>query len=103
MCIENGSPSTRRRVSSVVTNVFPSQKTEEACDTGATALPVRESGTATPPLPSALQWLGLQLNLQPATPLRRGRRLAIFIPTDHLLDMPAMTAIPGNLFAAVAA
>ena len=39
-------------------------------------------------LRSALQWLGLQLNLQPATPLRRGRRLAIFIPTDHLLDMP---------------
>ena len=39
MSVENRSPSTRRRVSSVVTNVFPSQKTDEACDTGATGAP----------------------------------------------------------------
>ena len=52
------------------------------------AIPVRESGTATPPFAFSLQWLGLQLNLQLATPLRRARRLAIFIPTDRLLDMP---------------
>jgi len=50
-----------------------------------------------------LLWLGLELNLQPATPLRVGRWLPICIPIRHVAEMRDATAISENFSPAGAA
>jgi hypothetical protein len=67
---------------------IPSQKTDEAYDTGDPGAPVGETPTAALRFRSALQWLGLQLNLPPPIPLRLRRRRQIFRPgPGNLADL----------------